>query len=210
MGYILAKMCVLLLCVCGYMADCARREEDVNEGDEPHGHVTSISVLRSYRRLGLAKRLMIQSRESWIDTVRCFELTVRVQRRRWRQCTRRRTCLYTFASPTAPPSGCTAIRSGSPKRTPKKDTVRISLYLSPMRTRIVLTETAAHSRRGRGGRVCDAAVAQALRAVDARRVMYPYSARVALDIYYIMLHSPRGPTRLALHSGLYWRLFSGR
>lgn len=39
------------------------REEDVAEGDEPHGHVTSISVLRSYRRLGLAKRLMIQSRE---------------------------------------------------------------------------------------------------------------------------------------------------
>ena len=42
--------------------DC--REEDVTEGEEPHGHVTSISVLRSYRRLGLAKRLMIQSRES--------------------------------------------------------------------------------------------------------------------------------------------------
>ncbi len=33
------------------------------EGEEPHGHVTSISVLRSYRRLGLAKRLMIQSRK---------------------------------------------------------------------------------------------------------------------------------------------------
>ena len=40
-----------------------RREEDVQDGDEPHGHVTSISVLRSYRRLGLAKRLMIQSRK---------------------------------------------------------------------------------------------------------------------------------------------------
>lgn len=38
------------------------REEDVTEGDEAHGHVTSISVLRSYRRLGLAKRLMVQSR----------------------------------------------------------------------------------------------------------------------------------------------------
>lgn len=32
--------------------------------DAPHGHVTSISVLRSYRRLGLAKKLMLQSRES--------------------------------------------------------------------------------------------------------------------------------------------------
>ena len=39
------------------------REEDIGEKDEPHGHVTSISVLRSYRRLGLAKRLMVQSRE---------------------------------------------------------------------------------------------------------------------------------------------------
>ena len=39
------------------------REEDIADGDEPHGHVTSISVLRSYRRLGLAKRLMVQSRE---------------------------------------------------------------------------------------------------------------------------------------------------
>lgn len=38
------------------------REEDPQEGDPPHGHVTSISVLRSYRRLGLAKKLMVQSR----------------------------------------------------------------------------------------------------------------------------------------------------
>ncbi|KAI0638015.1 acyl-CoA N-acyltransferase [Trametes polyzona] len=46
-GYILAKM-----------------EEDVPDGELSHGHVTSISVLRSYRRLGLAKRLMIQSQEA--------------------------------------------------------------------------------------------------------------------------------------------------
>ncbi|KAG9040715.1 N-terminal acetyltransferase A complex catalytic subunit ard1 [Tulasnella sp. UAMH 9824] len=46
-GYILAKM-----------------EEDAAEKNEPpHGHVTSISVLRSYRRLGLAKKLMLLSRE---------------------------------------------------------------------------------------------------------------------------------------------------
>jgi ribosomal protein S18 acetylase RimI-like enzyme len=38
------------------------REEDTSPHDEPHGHVTSISVLRSYRRLGLAKKLMLQSR----------------------------------------------------------------------------------------------------------------------------------------------------
>ena len=39
----------------------------MGENDEPHGHVTSISVLRSYRRLGLAKRLMVQSRMSCVD-----------------------------------------------------------------------------------------------------------------------------------------------
>ena len=38
------------------------RDEETEEGEEPHGHVTSISVLRSYRRLGLAKELMVQSR----------------------------------------------------------------------------------------------------------------------------------------------------
>lgn len=37
------------------------REEEPADGI-PHGHVTSISVMRSHRRLGLAKKLMVQSR----------------------------------------------------------------------------------------------------------------------------------------------------
>ncbi|KZV81284.1 hypothetical protein EXIGLDRAFT_570282, partial [Exidia glandulosa HHB12029] len=48
-GYILAKM----------------EEDDEQEPHTafaPYGHVTSISVLRPYRRLGLAKTLMLQSR----------------------------------------------------------------------------------------------------------------------------------------------------
>ncbi|KAF5325197.1 hypothetical protein D9619_009758 [Psilocybe cf. subviscida] len=49
-GYILAKM-----------------DEHVPEGDPPRGHVRSISVLRSYRRLGLAKKLMIQSQKAMRD-----------------------------------------------------------------------------------------------------------------------------------------------
>ncbi|KAF4574944.1 N-terminal acetyltransferase A complex catalytic subunit ard1 [Pleurotus pulmonarius] len=49
-GYILAKM-----------------EEERDEKQPIHGHVTSISVLRSYRRLGLAKKLMVQSREFRFD-----------------------------------------------------------------------------------------------------------------------------------------------
>lgn len=40
------------------------REEDLQQDEEPHGHVTSISVIREYRRLGIAKKLMLQSRTS--------------------------------------------------------------------------------------------------------------------------------------------------
>jgi ribosomal protein S18 acetylase RimI-like enzyme len=40
-GYVLAKM-----------------EEDISPGDEPHGHITSLAVLREYRKLGLATMLM--------------------------------------------------------------------------------------------------------------------------------------------------------
>ncbi|KAI0326666.1 acyl-CoA N-acyltransferase [Cubamyces sp. BRFM 1775] len=62
-GYILAKM-----------------EEDVSDGDEPHGHVTSISVLRSYRRLGLAKRLMIQSQEAMATVYKAAYVSLHVRK----------------------------------------------------------------------------------------------------------------------------------
>ncbi|KAK2466114.1 hypothetical protein APHAL10511_001756 [Amanita phalloides] len=62
-GYILAKM-----------------EEDVNEGEQPHGHVTSISVLRSYRRLGLAKKLMIQSQEAMATVYHAAYVSLHVRK----------------------------------------------------------------------------------------------------------------------------------
>ncbi|KAI0796825.1 acyl-CoA N-acyltransferase [Abortiporus biennis] len=62
-GYILAKM-----------------EEDVGEGEDPHGHVTSISVLRSYRRLGLAKRLMVQSQEAMATIYRAAYVSLHVRK----------------------------------------------------------------------------------------------------------------------------------
>lgn len=40
-----------------------REDDPAEDAAETHGHVNSISVLRSYRRLGLAKKLMILSRE---------------------------------------------------------------------------------------------------------------------------------------------------
>ncbi|EIM88060.1 acyl-CoA N-acyltransferase [Stereum hirsutum FP-91666 SS1] len=62
-GYILAKM-----------------EEDVGPEDEMHGHVTSISVLRSYRRLGLAKKLMIQSQEAMATVYKASYVSLHVRR----------------------------------------------------------------------------------------------------------------------------------
>ena len=48
-GYVLAKM-----------------EE---ESDDPHGHITSLAVKRSHRRLGLAQKLMDQSSKAMVE---CF------------------------------------------------------------------------------------------------------------------------------------------
>lgn len=62
-GYILAKM-----------------DEDVQEGGEPRGHVTSISVLRSYRRLGLAKKLMVQAQEAMANIYRASHVSLHVRK----------------------------------------------------------------------------------------------------------------------------------
>ncbi|TPX38048.1 hypothetical protein SmJEL517_g00067 [Synchytrium microbalum] len=47
-GYVLAKM-----------------EEDVVES--PHGHITSLSVMRNWRRLGIAEKLMSQSQKAMVE-----------------------------------------------------------------------------------------------------------------------------------------------
>jgi len=62
-GYILAKM-----------------DEEVQEGGEPRGHVTSISVLRSYRRLGLAKKLMVQAQEAMASIYRASHVSLHVRK----------------------------------------------------------------------------------------------------------------------------------
>ncbi|KLO07919.1 acyl-CoA N-acyltransferase [Schizopora paradoxa] len=62
-GYILAKM-----------------EEEVESGEPPHGHVTSISVIRSYRRLGIAKKLMIQSQEAMAAIYKAAYVSLHVRK----------------------------------------------------------------------------------------------------------------------------------
>ena len=47
--------------VVGYVL--AKMEEEPADG-VPHGHITSLSVMRTHRKLGLAKKLMIMSRMS--------------------------------------------------------------------------------------------------------------------------------------------------
>ncbi|EHA51599.1 N-terminal acetyltransferase A complex catalytic subunit ard1 [Pyricularia oryzae] len=61
-GYVLAKM-----------------EEDPSDGI-PHGHITSLSVMRTHRRLGIAEKLMRQSQQAMVETfgARYVSLHVRV------------------------------------------------------------------------------------------------------------------------------------
>ncbi|KAJ2003103.1 N-terminal acetyltransferase A complex catalytic subunit ard1 [Coemansia thaxteri] len=48
--------------------------------DAPDGHITSLSVMRSYRRLGLAERLMSQAQRAMVEVYNstCVSLHVRV------------------------------------------------------------------------------------------------------------------------------------
>ncbi|KAI5117871.1 hypothetical protein M0805_006573 [Coniferiporia weirii] len=62
-GYILAKM-----------------EDDLQAGEDPHGHVTSISVIRGYRRLGIAKKLMIQSQEAMATIYKAAYVSLHVRK----------------------------------------------------------------------------------------------------------------------------------
>ncbi|PPQ97838.1 hypothetical protein CVT26_012934 [Gymnopilus dilepis] len=53
-------------------------EDDKNE--EIHGHVNSISVLRSYRRLGLAKKLMLLSQEAMSSIYQASYVSLHVRK----------------------------------------------------------------------------------------------------------------------------------
>lgn len=50
--------------IVGYVL--AKIEEEPTDGVQ-HGHITSLSVMRTHRRLGLAEKLMRQSRESLFE-----------------------------------------------------------------------------------------------------------------------------------------------
>ncbi|KAF9693738.1 hypothetical protein EKO04_008528 [Ascochyta lentis] len=60
-GYVLAKM-----------------EEDPADGI-PHGHITSLSVMRTHRRLGLAEKLMRQSQRAMAETFNASYVSLHVR-----------------------------------------------------------------------------------------------------------------------------------
>ncbi|KAI8096690.1 acyl-CoA N-acyltransferase [Halteromyces radiatus] len=60
-GYVLAKM-----------------EEEPS--DVPHGHITSLSVMRTYRRLGLAEKLMTQSSKQMIEVFNAHYVSLHVRK----------------------------------------------------------------------------------------------------------------------------------
>ncbi|KAK9766719.1 N-terminal acetyltransferase A complex catalytic subunit ard1 [Basidiobolus ranarum] len=60
-GYVLAKM-----------------EEE--PGDAPHGHITSLSVMRNFRRLGLAEKLMTQSQKSMVEVYGAHYVSLHVRK----------------------------------------------------------------------------------------------------------------------------------
>ncbi|KAJ2454359.1 N-terminal acetyltransferase A complex catalytic subunit ard1 [Coemansia sp. RSA 2336] len=65
--------------VVGYVL--AKMNDDGPPDTEPEdGHITSLSVLRSYRRLGLAERLMNQAQRAMVEVfnAKCVSLHVRV------------------------------------------------------------------------------------------------------------------------------------
>ncbi|BFZ57420.1 N-terminal acetyltransferase A complex catalytic subunit ard1 [Savitreella phatthalungensis] len=51
--------------VVGYVL--GKMEDDGKEGGERTGHITSLSVMRTYRRLGLAERLMRQAQRAMVE-----------------------------------------------------------------------------------------------------------------------------------------------
>ncbi|KAG8867076.1 N-terminal acetyltransferase A complex catalytic subunit ard1 [Serendipita sp. 405] len=56
------------------------RIRDEEAENAPHGHVTSISVLRGYRRLGIAKRLMLLSQRAMSEVYRAEYVSLHVRK----------------------------------------------------------------------------------------------------------------------------------
>ena len=63
--------------VVGYVL--AKMEEDTAPGEEPHGHITSLAVLREYRKLGLATMLMTTVEKIMLSCYDCRYISLHVR-----------------------------------------------------------------------------------------------------------------------------------
>ncbi|KAI9099398.1 acyl-CoA N-acyltransferase [Phlyctochytrium arcticum] len=62
--------------VVGYVL--AKMEED--SGELPHGHITSLSVMRNWRRLGIAEKLMSQAQKSMVEAFGAHYVSLHVRK----------------------------------------------------------------------------------------------------------------------------------
>ncbi|KAJ5562152.1 hypothetical protein N7461_000913 [Penicillium sp. DV-2018c] len=62
--------------VVGYVL--AKMEEEPTDG-KPHGHITSLSVMRTHRRLGIAERLMRMSQRAMAESHRAHYVSLHVR-----------------------------------------------------------------------------------------------------------------------------------
>ncbi|KAF9355638.1 N-terminal acetyltransferase A complex catalytic subunit ard1 [Mortierella sp. AD094] len=61
--------------IVGYVL--AKLEES---SEEPHGHITSLAVMRTYRRLGVAEKLMTQSQNAMREVFQCKRVSLHVRK----------------------------------------------------------------------------------------------------------------------------------
>ncbi|KAI9202898.1 acyl-CoA N-acyltransferase [Polychytrium aggregatum] len=63
-GYVLAKM----------------DDEPTDASSPPHGHITSLSVMRTWRRLGIAEKLMTQSQNAMVECYNAKYVSLHVRK----------------------------------------------------------------------------------------------------------------------------------
>ncbi|CAG8498315.1 24662_t:CDS:2, partial [Gigaspora rosea] len=50
------------------------------EDEPPHGHITSLSVMRTYRRLGIAEKLMTQAQKNMVEVFNAQYVSLHVRK----------------------------------------------------------------------------------------------------------------------------------
>ena len=55
-------------------------EEETEDDDDRHGHITSLAVQRSHRRLGLAQKLMDQTARALIEVFNAKYVSLHVRK----------------------------------------------------------------------------------------------------------------------------------